>query len=196
MNQTLIGRIRRLLAEGHYRDWIATLLMLFQQFGVLFIGLYRRLLKKYGKVVQTCGIGARTLMQQARQQANNRLHLHKHQYSRGDQVWLWNLERMQPLNRKFNPFWTVPWRICSRNSRSLRTVEHESTRRYCVAHSDHLQAYYWYLWSERREACGLFISLNTKWTHYTIGYKHRIVVIVILTFSLFQQLSLIWEWFA
>ena len=25
MNQTLIGTIRRLLAGGHYRDWVATL---------------------------------------------------------------------------------------------------------------------------------------------------------------------------
>ena len=82
------------------------------------------------------------LMQQARQQANNRLHLHKHQYSIGVQVWLWNLERMKQLNRKFDPFWTGPWRICSRNSRSLWTVEHESTRRCRVAHSDHLQPYY------------------------------------------------------
>ena len=41
---------------------------------------------------------AHALMQQARQ-ANYRLHLHKHQYSIGDHVWLWNLEWIKQLIR-------------------------------------------------------------------------------------------------
>ena len=111
LNQTLIGRIRRILAEGRHHSWVDTLPEALHAVRttpnsitrMTPLALWRAGPPEWSKALQN--------MATARRLANSRLKLVATHYQVGDLVWVWDSERAKQLDRKFDPFWTGPWAI-------------------------------------------------------------------------------------
>ena len=142
LNQTLIGRIRRIYAEGTYADWTETL----PEAVAAIRSSVHRVLHMTPQEIWNSGpttwTKIKAQMKQACEEANRRLHLYKRHNYIDQNVWIWHSERMKQLNYKFAPFWTGPWTLVRRLSHVLWEAEHHSTHRRRIVHSDHLQPYY------------------------------------------------------
>ena len=140
-NQTLIGRIRRLLAEGRFTSWEQTLAEALNAIRTTKNAITEFTPEEVWKGNEETWRTVRANMRIARVKANTRLRLWRHTYRIGDRVWLWDSERAKQHHRKFDPFWLGPWTITEQISRSVWRIKAMNGRERLV-HSDCLQPYY------------------------------------------------------
>ena len=140
-NQTLIGRIRRLLMEDRFTSWEQTLPEALQAIRTTCNSTINYTPEAVWQGDSTIWKNVRANMEKARNLANARLHLRCHTYAVGDRVWLWDSERPKQHHRKFAPFWLGPWTIVEPVSRSVWRIQ--SSNGYIrMVHSDMLQPFY------------------------------------------------------
>ena len=141
-NQTLIGRIRRMMSHEGHKDWSKVL----WKAATIINDTPHSVIKETPKKVWE---GSKELWEKcklrtkvARQNYNRRLKGRKGnwQYFRGQKVWVYDHIRSQRLDRKFEPFWTGPWVLDKKISRVLWEVSSEKGERKLV-HSDDLQMF-------------------------------------------------------
>lgn len=143
-NQTLIGRIRRLLAERGSRDWPVVITTALGAMNTTPHGLTQMTPESAWSAGATEWKRIRERMADVRARVHARFQhkLTSRKYSIGDRVWLYDHIRAQRLDDKFAPFWTGPWKLHQRLSRSLWRVQREDGVRVTTAHSDFLQPYF------------------------------------------------------
>lgn len=141
--QTLIGRLRRIMAERGNRDWQAALPEAIEAMRTTphrVTGMTPNALWTAGPLIWQ---KVREHMATARAKANQRImaRLTPQTYAVGNKVWLWDYQRAKRLDDKFSPFWTGPWELVERVTQSLWKARSPSGHRVAMVHSDFLQPY-------------------------------------------------------
>lgn len=154
-NQSLIGRIRRMLASGKRRNWKEVLpeaVLVLNRVPHTVTGFSPQRLM-LGRDVRD-GTVPEDVLNQERKTAGERTvqsrekllkdweDKPKFQPEPGDLVWLYDAVRMARLDAKFEPFWTGPYEVIELRSPHIYLVKERKTQKTSVVHVDNLQPYY------------------------------------------------------
>jgi len=154
-NQSLIGRIRRMLAAGNRRSWKEVLpeaVLALNRVPHTITGFSPQRLM-LGRDALDRVVPEETLVQE-RQTARERTTQErekllkewdsrpKFQPEPGDLVWLYDAIRMARLDAKFEPFWVGPWEVIEIRSPHIYRIKDRKSEKTSVVHVDNLQPYY------------------------------------------------------
>lgn len=142
VNQTLIGRLRRMLYGSDRRGWAQILPM-----AVAVVNDTPHEITGYAPDdLLTADSSAWTLarqrMNQYRRKMNERLQTKrcKRDYRVGQKVWVWDHFRMKQMDRKLESLWVGPYELIGQVSQTLWRVR-ASNLRVSLVHTDSLQPY-------------------------------------------------------
>ena len=142
INQTLIGRLRRMLLDEGHLDWSRTLAAAVDVMNETTHDITDFAPTELWNGNQAMWNAARDHMTKSREKMNKRLEKSRvyRNYQPGQAVWVYDFVRAKRLDKKFTPFWIRPWTLLDRKSRVIWTARtHRGQTK--LVHSDSLQPY-------------------------------------------------------
>lgn len=141
-NQTLIGRLRRMLYGGDRHDWariLPTAVEVINDTPHEITGYTPNELLGANRSIWDM---TKRKMAIYRDKINERLQTKrcKREYRVGQKVWVWDHFRMKQMDRKLEPMWVGPFELIGQLSRTMWKVR-ATDRRVSSVHTDSLQPY-------------------------------------------------------